>query len=589
MKNLLLFCILLLTQIGFGQSFDEYTKEWGTYFGGQGTRFVNGLVDSEDNIIALAEIMGPIHDVIIDEEYYNSFLTTNDPQFLYDSTLVGVSGTDARQTLIAKFSPEGELLQSVYLPFAPWKTRIDQDDNLYMLGTTKSDSLGTAGTWQSTPFNDSESKKIMAKLNSDFSLDWLSYLPVFQPGDFCLDENATIYGVGNTKITSGITTPDAYQSDYLTYYDPHGEVYRNGYLYKLTSNGQLEWATYYGAGTEGKAIAYNGNELIASFIGASQLPEDDEDFYTPGAYQETPTGQVISKFNAATGGRTYSTYISDISIQSIISADRNYYFLGTVIQSVTDENLLQNAYQSDFGGLWDTFLLNFDVDMQPVWGTYIGGEEIEIFEGYNDLVFKDDHLYFSGYTASEDFINSENTYQAEPNSSSEQFMMKFSTEGELVWGSYFGGSDMEPYSYVAPVNDSIFYWVGSTYSEDHISTVDSYQEEISYHPEYSYVANQGNGFIAKFAPEKDLSIPGNSKNDFIVYPNPATDHLVLENINLEGKKQVIIYNMLGQQVFQQNLEEAEKYILSIDFLSKGIYHLEVNNNISKIHKKIIVN
>src|SRR5690606_26142951 len=150
-------------------------------------------VDCNGVFIAVGEFTGGINQVLSDEDYYNSFCTSPLPVFMYNTSLVTPSYEN--QTIIAKFSPSVNLIKSVYLPFYTFVAKIDSNNNIYVGGGTHTNNLATPNAWNETPFPETVNNHgIMAKLNDDFSISWLTYVPSFSIGDFCLDENNNIYG-----------------------------------------------------------------------------------------------------------------------------------------------------------------------------------------------------------------------------------------------------------------------------------------------------------------------------------------------------------------------------------------------------------
>lgn len=78
-------------------------------------------------------------------------------------------------------------------------------------------------------------------------------------------------------------------------------------------------------------------------------------------------------------------------------------------------------------------------------------------------------------------------------------------------------------------------------------------------------------------PETTISIISQSPEKFLVYPNPAVDHLNL-NIPIEAKDNLVItiYNSEGQVVFQKSRNQFESEI-NIAELSSGIYMIKADN------------
>ena len=306
MKRFHFLITLLFFHTLFSQPFNGYQKIWATYFGGQATRFTNSVVDSEGNLIAFADVIGGFNTVLHDESYYNQFVIPTNPNLMYDVNLVNPGGAYSYQTLVAKFSPSGQLLQSGYLPFYSYRIKIDSNNNLYFFRETLSDILATPGSWLSAPF-DTTIKLVMAKVNPDFSINWLTYIPPSTGGitQFCIDDNLNVYYVSSTSVTSGITTPGTFQPGFITEYDTSGQVYNNGYIFKLNTNGQLQWATYCGI-TTAFAIDYSNGENAVVVV-QNRLDENpsltqyDNYYITADAYQQNPTKISFQNLILTTG------------------------------------------------------------------------------------------------------------------------------------------------------------------------------------------------------------------------------------------------------------------------------------------------
>ncbi|MEM7187540.1 MAG: DUF4252 domain-containing protein [Bacteroidota bacterium] len=76
---------------------------------------------------------------------------------------------------------------------------------------------------------------------------------------------------------------------------------------------------------------------------------------------------------------------------------------------------------------------------------------------------------------------------------------------------------------------------------------------------------------------KDLSMP---TSDFIVSPNPATDYVTIK-AKEDPITSIVIYDSTGKKVFsEENINERNKQV-SISGLSKGVYLVSVNNQVSQ--------
>ncbi len=80
-----------------------------------------------------------------------------------------------------------------------------------------------------------------------------------------------------------------------------------------------------------------------------------------------------------------------------------------------------------------------------------------------------------------------------------------------------------------------------------------------------------------------LGVNESVKNDFVLYPNPASSLLNIKG-NFDAEESVTIYNMLGQTVLTKALFSNDQSI-DISSLAKGIYNVYFNN--SKVSYKFI--
>ncbi len=88
---------------------------------------------------------------------------------------------------------------------------------------------------------------------------------------------------------------------------------------------------------------------------------------------------------------------------------------------------------------------------------------------------------------------------------------------------------------------------------------------------------------ADFVMVEITSIVENSINA-AVYPNPARDNL---NIEAEGLMSVTLYNMVGQKVFEQNVD-ADEFVLDMSSMQNGVYMLKVVSRNGEMTQRISV-
>jgi C1A family cysteine protease len=102
----------------------------------------------------------------------------------------------------------------------------------------------------------------------------------------------------------------------------------------------------------------------------------------------------------------------------------------------------------------------------------------------------------------------------------------------------------------------------------------SYNPELAIFPELCSTSLSG---IASFTnPEDNISI----------YPNPANDNVTVENNNFTIGQTISVYDIQGQLLLQQPMQQAKTNI-DISIFSKGLYFLKVENGTGVAVKKFM--
>ena len=92
------------------------------------------------------------------------------------------------------------------------------------------------------------------------------------------------------------------------------------------------------------------------------------------------------------------------------------------------------------GGYWDGFVAKFDTNGNRIWATYYGGFDFESGSGVaTDLL---GNVYLSGISGSSFGIAS-GGYQNTMAGNHDAYLVKFNAAGIRVWGTYYGGTDLD--------------------------------------------------------------------------------------------------------------------------------------------------
>ncbi|MCD6011229.1 MAG: surface protein [Flavipsychrobacter sp.] len=367
-----------------------------------------------------------------------------------------------------------------------WGVATDGSGNVFITGFTYgSAGIATSGAYQTTLAGIQDA--YIAKFNPAGSIQWATYYGG-SGGErgygIATDGSGNVYITGNTSSTSGVATPGAYQVIY-------GGGMNDAFIAKFDGTGTIQWATYYGGNFDdhGYKIASDGsgNVYITGWTGSTT------GIATSGAYQTAYGGGVfeafLAKFNSA-GTIQWATYYGgaadDVGYGITTDGTGNVYFTGST--STTSGITTSGAYQTTYGGgAHDAFLTKFSGSGTIQWATYFGGSNGD--DGYGVTTDGAGNVYVDGVTQSTSAIATSGAYQTTLAGSLDIFLAKFSSSGAILWGTYYGGSDIENQPGIAFDGTGNIFITGLTLSTSGIASAGAHQ------PAFGGVID---GFLAEF-------------------------------------------------------------------------------------------
>lgn len=255
----------------------------------------------------------------------------------------------------------------------------------------------------------------------------------------------------------------------------------DAFLGYFDTSGQPRWGTYYGGAADEftGAVAIDRTRGVVYLVGVTG---SDDNIATPGAHQpqracpELPGDCEHDLFIASfdlEGQRRWGTYFGgsgteEVTIAAAVAGTGDLYVCGytTSMAGLTTAG----SHQPDWGDddSFPAFLAKFDVDGALKWGTYYGG-------GCTALAVDDarDAVYIIGTGSGEP--GTPGTHQEVPASVPDAFVARFSGAGELVWGTFYGGSGHDYASSVAVDGEGGVYLLGETASYDGIASEGAHQ------------------------------------------------------------------------------------------------------------------
>jgi hypothetical protein len=213
-------------------------RQWGTYYGGDGTEAVNGcMTDASGNIYITGQTSSTFN-IASPGAYQTSYVAGN------DAFLVKFNNSGIRQW----GSYYGGLLDDYGYGIAK-----DASGNIFVAGksnSTDGNSIATDGSYQNT-FGGGNFDAFVVKFNSAATLrSWGTYYGGAgdDEGQGCTVNvlgYVYIVGITSTSVGTSIASPGSHQPNY------GGDPY-DAFLSQLDVNGNRVWGTYYGG------ITYDG-------------------------------------------------------------------------------------------------------------------------------------------------------------------------------------------------------------------------------------------------------------------------------------------------------------------------------------------
>ena len=382
---------------------------WSTFYGSTGDDEAFGITSDRNN-----------NNIIIGFTSSSSGLGTSGA--LYQAAF----GGGASDAILAKFNSSGVKQWATYFGGTNtdygYSVTSDTNNNIIIAGFTSSTTtIATSGAYQTS--NAGAQDGFVAKFTPTGSKTWGTYYGGNQQDNFktvCIDTFGNIYAAGLTYSSSSIASPT-------------GPVYKrfigsggDGFIVKLNSLGQIQWATYFGGnGTDiiwGIVNDKSGNLIFSGNTNSSS------GISTTGANQSSLGGgydAFVGKFTPS-GNLSWCTYYGgtyqDAATAVTVDNISNVYITGNTssYSGITTANASQFYFG---GGTDDGFVAKYDTGGVNLWATYCGGNLTDLgkgiaFDGTNNVVI-------SGQTNSTSGIATSGTYQTSLSGGYDVFLTKF--------------------------------------------------------------------------------------------------------------------------------------------------------------------
>ncbi|MCE7736056.1 MAG: hypothetical protein GPJ54_14335 [Candidatus Heimdallarchaeota archaeon] len=299
---------------------------------------------------------------------------------------------------------------------------------------------------------------------------------------------------------------------------------RTAFVAKFSPDGDLLFTSLLGGQSHdtASAIAINSeNEIIVVGITRSS------DFFTTlNAYGQIFNGKVFVPGQTVCCGDAFLTIISgtgseilyssfiggsgaEADIGLVLDKEDNIYISG--ITTSADFPITSGSYQIELAGGFDSFVSKFTPNgTNLIYSTYIGGAKDEIIRGggvngHNVGIDKDNNIYLTGGTKSDDFPTTADAYNDILAGSQDAYYLKLANNGsKLLYSTLFGGQ-FQDVGWGLDVNsDNSVHIVGLTDSPEYPTSSDAFQSEyIGGCSSWSGLC--GDSFLTVFSQNDDMS------------------------------------------------------------------------------------
>lgn len=371
---------------------------------------------------------------------------------------------------------------------------IDFQGNIFVTGGTGSRNFPTTdGTKLNTAGKDEpgidQVDVYVARFGADGQLMWSTLLggPNHDRAYAIeTDNRGNVYVAGRAGRGFPVTNA-AFQRSFQG--GKEADVYgpQDGFVCKLTANnGTVVFCSYFG-GTDyaivrDVAVDGRGDIYLASGYVSGSYPAGVREKFI-----NKPRGgkdAVLAKVKGDGTAVIWATYLGgsgDDSNQNSVridGADAPYILFTTLSTNVATPG---NAFARKYSGNGDMFVSKLSpTSGKQIWGTYIGGSGNESTETHEFAVDRNGFAYVSGPTTSTNFPTTPGALQrVYGGGTNDAFVAKLSQDGtRLVASTYIGGRGADRAEGVAVDDNGVFYFTGTTTSNNFPVTPDALQPSL---------------------------------------------------------------------------------------------------------------
>ncbi len=314
----------------------------------------------------------------------------------------------------------------------------DNQGNIYAIGNTQSNDLPvTGGAFQSTYKNNYEA--FLVKFDSCGALVWCTY---FGTQGFDSGEKIAFSPLDSSIVFTGYT--DGSDLDTTTNcFQPTTAGLYECFLAKFSLNGAARWITYFGGTNQDFSYAVTVDPKGNIIIGGTSLSTS---IHTSSlSFQPNLVGAVdafIARFNKH-GQLKFSTFYGGTGAEDIhdVATDVDGNIIGVGGSFSNNLNTSAGCMQPSSNGGMDVYVIKLDSTGNRLFSTYLGGSGVD--DSYGVCTDQQKNIYLTGQTTSSDFYKTAVSQQTAVAGGNDNYCLKLTPTGTLVWSTIFGGTSMD--------------------------------------------------------------------------------------------------------------------------------------------------
>lgn len=314
----------------------------------------------------------------------------------------------------------------------------DNKGNTYAIGNTLSNDLPvTAGAFQSAYKNDYEA--FLVKFDSCGALVWCTY---FGTQGFDSGEKIAFSPMDSSIVFTGYTDGNDLDTTANCFQPATAGLYEC-FLAKFSLNGAARWITYFGGTNQDFSYAVTVDPKGNIIIGGTSLSTS---IHTSSlSFQPNLIGAVdafIARFNKQ-GQLKFSTFYGGTSSEDIhdVAADVDGNIIGVGGSFSNNLNTSAGCMQPSSNGGMDVYVIKLDSIGNRLFSTYLGGSGVD--DSYGVCTDQQKNIYLTGQTTSNDFYKTAVSQQTVIAGGNDNYCLKLTPTGTLVWSTIFGGTSMD--------------------------------------------------------------------------------------------------------------------------------------------------